>query len=84
MSKDIEEIYKTCQECKEESNSKVHKRAEVIPADLTMMAPAEELSMDYATYENKKYMIIKDKASGFIEVKQTKDQTTAEAQRCVH
>ena len=84
MSKDIEEIYRTCQECKEESNSKVHKRAEVIPADLTMMAPAEELSMDYATYENKKYMIIKDKASGFIDVKQTKDQTTAEAQRCVH
>ena len=29
-------------------------------------------------------MIIKDKASGFIDVKATKDQTTAEAQRCVH
>ena len=40
-----------------------------------MMAPAEELSMDYATYENRKYMIMKDKASGFIDVKAIKDQT---------
>ena len=84
MSKDIEEKYKSCQDCKEEGISKMHKRAVVIPADLTMMAPAEELSMDYATFENRKYMIMKDKASGFIDVKATKDQTTAEAQRCVH
>ena len=37
MSKDIEEVYKSFQECKEESISKV-------PADLTMRAPAESES----------------------------------------
>ena len=63
---------------------RLQKKAVVIPADLTMIAPAEELSMDYATYENRKYLIIKDKASGILDVKATKGQSTAEAQRCVH
>ena len=84
MSKAIETVYKTCQVCKEESNSKVHKKASVIPQDLTMLAPAESLNMDYATYEGRRYMIIKDVSSGFIDVKSTKDQTTQEAQRCIH
>ena len=84
MGKAIETVYKTCEDCKEESNNKVHKKASVIPADLTMLAPGESLSMDYATYEGRKYLIIKDVSSGFIDVKRTKDQTTQEAERCVH
>ena len=84
MNVEIEETYKNCQECIEKGIYKIHKRAIVIPSDLTMLAPAEELSMDYATYENRKYLIIKDKASRFLDVKATKDQSTAEAQRCVH
>ena len=63
MSKDIEEVYKTCQECKEESNDKVQKTAKV------MMAPAESHSMDYATYEGR------DLASGFVEVTKTRSPT---------
>ena len=84
MTMSIEELYKTCEVCQEESNSKVHKKAVVIPEDLTMLAPAERICMDYATYEGRKYMIIKDVSSGFIDVKSTKDQTTQEATRCVH
>ena len=52
MNRDIGETYKTCQDCKEEGISKVHKKAVVIPADLTMMAPAEELSMQHMKTTN--------------------------------
>ena len=41
-SKDIESKYKSCLECKEDSISKVHK-TEVIPEDLTMLAPGEQI-----------------------------------------
>ena len=46
MSQEIEQTYKSCKECTEEGLSKVHKKATVIPEDLTMIAPGEELSMD--------------------------------------
>ena len=84
MSKDIREIYKTCKDCKTESIAKIHKKVSVIPQDLQMIAPGEKLTMDYATYERKQYLIIKDVHSGFIDVKRTKNQTTEEAERCVH
>ena len=67
-----------------ESIAKIHKKAPVIPQDLMKIAPGECLSMDYATYEGKKYLIIKDVHSGFIYGKRTKNQTTEEAERCVH
>ena len=84
MSKDIKEVYKMYKDCKTESIAKIHKKASVIPQDLMMIAPGEHLSMDYATYVGKKYLIIKDVHSGFIDVKWTKNQTTEEAERCVH
>ena len=84
MSSQIEQTYKSCEECVREGISKIHKKAFVIPTDLTMLAPGEELSCDYATFANRKYLIIKDKATGFLDVKHTKDQSTAEAQRCIH
>ena len=31
MAKQIETMYKTCEDCKEESNNKMHKKANVIP-----------------------------------------------------
>ena len=40
--------------------------------------------MDYATYEGRRYLIIKDFSTGFIDVKRTKDQSTSEAEKCVH
>ena len=83
FSKDIEEKYKSCSDCKTESNSKMHK-VEVIPPDLCMLAPSEEISMDYATFGTRKLLIIKDRATGFLDVQETKDQTTQEAMKCVH
>ena len=84
MSKEIEKIYESCEECIQEGLSKVHKRAIVIPEDLSLLAPGESVSMDYASIENKKYLILKDKATGFLHAKITKDQTASEAQKVVH
>ena len=82
-NQDLSELYRSCVECKEDSNSKVHK-TEVIPEDLTLLAPGEQVSMDFALYGNQKYLIIKDRTSGFLSVEQTKDQTTSEAMRATH
>ena len=84
MSAEIEKVYESCEDCIQEGLSKVHKRATVIPEDLSLLAPGESVSMDYATIENKKYLILKDKATGFLHAKITKDQTTGEAQKVVH
>ena len=77
MSAEIEQVYKGCEDCLQEGLSKVHKRAIVIPQDLTMIAPGEIVSMDFASIGTKKYLILKDKSTGFLHVKITKDQTTA-------
>ena len=49
-----------------------------------MLAPGEQLSMDYASYGSSKYLVIKDRASGFLAVENTKDQTTSEALKGTH
>ena len=82
-NKDLSELYRSCVKCKEDSNAKVH-RPEVIPEDLTLLAPGEQVSMDFASYGNRKYLIIKDRTSGFLSVEVTKDQTTSEAMRATH
>ena len=61
--KDLEACYKSCVDCKTELNSKVHK-PEVIPEDLTMLTPGEEITMDFASYGSRKFLVIKDCASG--------------------
>ena len=82
-SQDLAELYRGCTKCKEDSNAKVH-RPEVIPEDLTLLAPGEQVSMDFASYGSRKYLIIKDRTSGYLSVEMTKDQTTKEAIRATH
>ena len=40
--------------------------------------------MDFASYGSNKFLVIKDRASGFLAVEQTKDQTTSEALKGTH
>ena len=40
--------------------------------------------MDFASYGSRKFLVIKDRASGFLAVEQTKDQTTSEALKGTH
>ena len=75
ISKEIEETYKACDSCKEESISKMQKKATLVPDDLTLLAPGEEICLDFASMGTKKFLIIKDRMTGFLSVKQTKNQT---------
>ena len=62
-----------------EAASKVKKTCKVIPRDLTQIAPAESISIDYAVYNNQDIMVIKDRPSGYIATVLCEDQSTAES-----
>ena len=84
ISQELENRYKSCTGCKEDSISKLQKEVVVIPEDLTLLAPGEEISLDFASLGNKKYLIIKDKISGFLDVRETKNQTVSEGTKYTH
>ena len=70
LNNDLEKIHTACRECKKESSSKPHK------ADLLLIVPAEEISVDFMQYGSQDIMVIKDRSSGYIAAKLTKDKTT--------
>ena len=80
--KDMEEKYRSCKECVENQISKIHK-TEVIPPDLSLPAHGEEIHIDFCTYGSKSYMIIKDRASGYLYAYQTRNQGTEEASKAI-
>lgn len=40
--------------------------------------------MDFASFGSNKYLVINDRASGFLSFEQTKDQTSSEAIKATH
>ena len=52
----------------ENSPSKVDKTGKVIPEDLTLLAPEEQISVDFMEFSGRDYIIIKAKNSEFLEV----------------
>ena len=80
--KDIEDRYRSCKECAENQISKVHK-TEVVPPDLSLLAPGEEIHIDFCTYGSKNYLVLKDRASGYLYAYQTKNQGTEEATKAI-
>ena len=74
ITKDIENEYKQCMDCRVEGISKANKPCQVIPEDLTILALAEQISVDFAESG-----IIKDNVSGFLEVVKARHQTTVSA-----
>ena len=83
-SADIEQEFKKCLECRVEGISKPNKPCQVLLEDLTILAPAEQISIDFAESGTQDLLIIKDKASGFLEVVKTRDKTTASAIKALH
>ena len=83
ISEDVEKTFLECAGCQREAISKFKKTYEVIPPDLTQLAPAESISIDYASYNNQNILIIKDRSSGFIGAVLTKDQSSAESVRAM-
>ena len=76
VSKDIKNLYETCEACKENSISKMNKDCEVIPDDLQLLAPNEVINLDFCQVGNTNFLVLKDKATGWLRAKITKDQTT--------
>ena len=76
ISEGIKNLYETCEACKENSISKINKDSEVIPDDLQLLAPAEVIHIDFCQVGNKNVFVLKDKATGWLSAKITKDQTT--------
>ena len=47
MATDLRKYYENCLECAEHKQSKTEKRCEVIPDNLTLLAPAEQVALDH-------------------------------------
>ena len=49
ITKDIKHPYDTCDGCRDKAISKINPQVEVIPKDLTLIAPNEALHVDFAS-----------------------------------
>ena len=76
MASDLKKCYQECRECDENRQAKVEKQCEVVPEDLTMLAPAEQVSMDHFYYNKISYLVIKDRASGYIYAEKVENTST--------
>ena len=84
MSKEIKMKYQQCEACLENKPSKPEKKVSVIPEDLVQLAPNEMISTDFFEYNDKDFMIIVDRVSGFIFSRMTKNKTQQEAIKVLH
>ena len=66
MSSALEKKYYSCQDCKINSVSNHDKTIQVVPEGLNMLAPSEQVSMDFCTYLKQDIMMLKDRVSGLI------------------
>ena len=73
---ELEDIHKACRECKRESASKPYN---ITPPNLLLIAPEEELSINFMAYGTQDMLVIKDRHSVFIAAKLTKDKTISSA-----
>ena len=79
MSSSLEEKYLGCEPCKVDSISHHKKAHQAIPENLQLLAPGEQISIDFAVFNNKPMLVVKNHVSGLLWAKVTKDQTTEEA-----
>ena len=79
MASALDKKYKACEACKENSISHHDKPHQVIPENLQMLAAGEQISVDFAVFNNKDFMVVKDRVSGLIWARPTRDQTSQEA-----
>ena len=61
INEDVEKTSRECDGCQREATSKVKKTCEVIPPNLTQVAPAESISIDHSSYNNLDILVIKDR-----------------------
>ena len=79
----LEKKYRRCEQCKIDSISHHEKSHQLVPENLLFLAPGEQISINFGLYNNKSMLVIKDRVSGLIWAKVTKNQTTDEAFKAV-
>merc|ERR1712106_441961 len=77
MRTDLKNLYKSCEECLVNSASKPHPSYEVNPSPLELLSPNECIYMDYLTFCKQDVLVFRDKMSGFIWARITKDKSIA-------
>ena len=75
MSKQIDQLYESCQSCKSEAIGKMQKRVKVRPLFLDSLCPGQCIHLDFLEFEGKHYLILKDSYSGWHKYYSCKDQT---------
>ena len=79
MTSALEKKYRGCEQCKIDSISHHEKSHQVVPENLLFLAPGEQIRIGFRLYNNKSMLVIKDRMSGLIWAKATKNQTTDKA-----
>ena len=79
IQEDIRKTFSECEDCRRESSSKSSRTYNTTPPNLVLMAPGEEISCNFMSFGAQSILVIKDRMSGFIAAKLTKDKSTKEA-----
>ena len=66
MASSLEKKYLGCEECKTNSISHHDKTVQVVPEGLNLLAPGEQISVDFYSYQKQIILMIKDRVSGMI------------------
>ena len=66
-----------------DSQSQSNKPHQVIPDNIHLLAPGEQILVDFADFNNKNMLVEKDHVSGLVWAKLTKDQTSEEAFKAI-
>ena len=77
--RDLKEAYTQCEQCQLNAIKKMQSKKEIHSNDFVTMPPGEEIHVDYAQYGSENFFIMVDRATGFLQTKRTKDQTTDSA-----
>ena len=75
MVKALKEKYFGCAACKVDLQSQSNTSLLVVPENLQLPAPGEQIFVDFALYNNHNLVVIKVSVSGFLWAKHTRDET---------
>ena len=76
MASSLEKKYLGCEECKINSISHHDKAHQVVPEGLNLLAPGEQIAVDFCSFNKQDILMVKDRVSGLVWGKLTKNKTT--------
>merc|ERR1712215_230771 len=79
MNKDIRENLRTCDPCHRYAKSRKQDSVEVSHTNMFNIFPGHTLHLDFAEYNNKDYILMVDRLTGYIACENTVNQGTEAA-----